>query len=220
MVSVYDIRYNLRRLGLAAEKQAVPLACLHLHRDMTTRDGGSMAQELWRNVVGYEGLYMVSNLGNVMSLPRRANHIGGSRLSEGRMLRPSMVHNGYQIVTLCKDGTRTSRLVHRLVAEAFIPNPDNLPQVNHKNFDRVCNTVDNLEWCTASENTKYSESAGRLHHQGKRVVRDDGKVYDSIADAARDCGVDRSCVTVAIRNKGKSGKPRTAGGHSFEYLEE
>ena len=176
-------------------------------------------REVWRDVVGFEGDYIVSNLGHVMSLPRRANHVYGSRISEGRILAPSIVNGGYLVVAMCKDGARTTRLVHRLVAEAFIPNPNHLEQVNHKNFDRQCNTVDNLEWCTASENALYSERAGRLHHGNKPIIRDDGEMFDSIAEAARAMGIDSTTIVVALTRTRADGGLRTAGGHTFRYAE-
>lgn len=177
-----------------------------------------MSDERWLNVVGFEGCYIVSDRGRVMSLPRRANHISGTRVSYGKVLRPSTIHNGYNIVTLCKNGKRYSRLVHRLVAEAFIQNPDNLPQVNHKNFDRKCNNVENLEWCTGSENSSYSESAGRLLHNSKRIIRDDGIIFGSVAQAARELNIDPSTVSVALCKTKKDGSPCTAGGHTFRYV--
>lgn len=177
-----------------------------------------MAHEVWRNVVGFEGDYIVSNLGNVMSLPRTANHVSGSRISVGKTLKPNKLRSGYLQVTLCVNGKRYQRLVHRLVAEAFILNPDNLPQVNHINFDRTCNVVDNLEWCTASENTTHSEQAGRIVHVSKRILRSDGVVFDSIAAAARAINVHPSTISVALNTEAKRKDSRTAGGYTFKFV--
>ena len=98
--------------------------------------------EEWRPVVGYEGLYEVSNTGFV----RRVSDLMVFKLSDLK---------GYCIVRLRKDGKGKSYLVHRLVAQAFIPNPLNLPQVNHIDENKKNNNIDNLEWCTAKYNANY-----------------------------------------------------------------
>ena len=99
--------------------------------------------EEWRAVPGYEGLYEVSNKGNVRNVRRNT------------LLRLPKTNDGYIRVSLYKNGIMTCFQVHRLVAEAFLPNPDNLPQVNHKNEVKSDNCVDNLEWCTAKYNNNY-----------------------------------------------------------------
>ena len=99
--------------------------------------------EEWRAVPGYEGLYEVSNKGNVRNVRRNT------------LLRLPKNKYGYIQVGLYKNGIRTEFKVHRLVAQAFIPNPDGLPQVNHKNEVKTDNNVDNLEWCTAKYNNNY-----------------------------------------------------------------
>lgn len=99
--------------------------------------------EEWRAVPGYEGLYEVSNIGNVRNVRRNT------------LLRLQKTNNGYIRVHLCKNGISTGFQVHRLVAQAFIPNPQDLPQVNHKDEDKTNNNVDNLEWCTAKYNMNF-----------------------------------------------------------------
>ena len=108
--------------------------------------------EEWRPVVGYEGLYEVSNTGRVRSIDRYVKTCYGSyRLHKGKVLSPGIRPDGYLVVSLQYRMFR----VHRIVAEAFLPNPDNLPQVNHKDEDKSNNRVDNLEWCTAKYNNNY-----------------------------------------------------------------
>ena len=108
--------------------------------------------EKWRPVEGYEGLYEVSNTGRVRSVDRYVKTCYGSyRLHKGKVLSPGIRPDGYLVVSLQYRMFR----VHRLVAEAFLPNPDNLPQVNHKDEDKSNNRVDNLEWCTAKYNNNY-----------------------------------------------------------------
>ncbi|MBE6156988.1 MAG: hypothetical protein E7161_04530 [Firmicutes bacterium] len=103
--------------------------------------------EIWKSIEGYEN-YEISNLGNVKSL---YNNI---------IRKPRIGKNGYYYITLWKNGKCKSKKNHRLVAEAFIPNPDNLPQVNHKDGNKLNNCVDNLEWCTASYNVRHAIKNG------------------------------------------------------------
>src|SRR5699024_5728355 len=97
-------------------------------------------REVWKDVVGYEGLYKVSNRGNVHSV-RRRDSIG--RKCGGRTLKPTYNRDGYLIVDLCNNRVRKSKRVHRLVAEAFIPNPESLPQINHIDEIKDNNNVNN-----------------------------------------------------------------------------
>ena len=106
--------------------------------------------EEWRAVPGYEGLYEVSNKGNVRNV-RRNNIIKGFINTKG-----------YIQVSLCKNGIRKNFTVHRLVALTFIPNPDNLPEINHINEDKTNNRVDNLEWCTAKYNNNYGSRKDKV----------------------------------------------------------
>lgn len=114
-------------------------------------------QEIWKDISGYEGLYRVSNLGKVESL---RNNI---------ILKQSPTKDGYLAVGLCNGKTKTCR-AHRLVAIAFIPNPDNLPEVNHIDGNKTNNSVDNLEWVTPLENTHHAIRTGLIpdgFYQGK-----------------------------------------------------
>ena len=104
-----------------------------------------MKKEYWKSVVGYEGLYMVSNWGRVKSI----------KFGKERILKPVTNSSGYLLVGLYKNNIEKKYSVHRLVAEAFIPNPYNLPQVNHKDENKQNNVVSNLEWCTHEYNNTY-----------------------------------------------------------------
>lgn len=124
-----------------------------------------ITEEIWKPVVGYEGYYEVSNMGRVMSLDRYVRSKGGKShyLKKGRILKYGD-NRGYKMVTLYRDKTITYKFVHKLVAEAFIPNFDHLPEVNHKDEVRDNNRVDNLEWCTKKYNMNYgtrNERAGK-----------------------------------------------------------
>lgn len=116
-----------------------------------------MAEE-WRDVVGFEGYYQVSNLGRVKSLDRVK--CDGIRMI-GRIRKTHKDACGYELVQLRKDGIIKHYSVHRLVATAFIPNPCNLPQVNHKDENRSNNVVGNLEWCTQLYNQRYGHRRER-----------------------------------------------------------
>lgn len=108
--------------------------------------------EVWKDIKGYEGIYQVSNLGNIKSLDRIT--CDGKRI-KGRNLKGGGGKNIYISVLLCKNGNYKSFKVHRLVAETFIDNPKNLPMVNHKDENKKNNHVENLEWCDAKYNNNY-----------------------------------------------------------------
>lgn len=116
--------------------------------------------EEWRPVVGFEGLYEVSDKGRVKSLARIVKgKIGTTKRLKGKILRPK-ISNRYQRVWLCRDGFKKIYGIHRLVAQAFIPNPQNKPQVNHIDANPANNFVSNLEWVTISENVAHAVKIG------------------------------------------------------------
>lgn len=117
--------------------------------------------EVWKDAVGYEGLYQVSNLGSVRSLDKWIERNKGSYIKKGKLMTPQLEKNGYYVVRLWdKNGKRTTLGIHRLVAMTFISNPENKPEVNHKDLDKSNNTVNNLEWSTRSENMKHATKNG------------------------------------------------------------
>ena len=119
------------------------------------------SKEIWKDIQGYEGLYQVSNLGRVKSLYKG-----------GTILKGSVNNRGYHIVMLYKGGKYKHFLIHRLVAQAFISNPQKLPQVNHKDEDKSNNSVSNLEWCTNIYNNLYHDKAKRVGvKEGKPVAQ-------------------------------------------------
>lgn len=120
-----------------------------------------MRDSKWKSVSGFEGYYEVSTAGKVRSLPRTIiNKDGHYYRYSGKILKGSLDKDGYLRFILNKNGVRIYKSCHRLVAETFIPNPENKPQVNHKNGDITNNTKSNLEWCTIKENRQHAYDTG------------------------------------------------------------
>lgn len=118
--------------------------------------------EIWKDIEDYERYYQVSNFGRIRSLTRViVDSLNRSRTIYGRDITINELPNGYQSVTLSQDDCKETKLLHRLMAIAFIPNPNNLPVINHKNHIRNDNRLENFEWCTQSENILYSANNGR-----------------------------------------------------------
>ena len=124
-------------------------------------------REIWKDVKGYEGLYQVSNLGRVRSLDRTVNSgikNNSNVLFKGRILKQYQKRNGYLQVTFTVNSKRKYVGVHRLVAETFIPNPDNKSQVNHIDENKTNNNVYNLEWCTPKENCNFGTRNSKIYN--------------------------------------------------------
>ena len=128
-----------------------------------------MPQEVWKPIVGYEGFYEVSNLGRVKSVERIVENNGGQQRRQERIMRLRIGSLGYLNVTLCRESATKVFSVHRLVAQAFIPNPENKPYVDHIDTDPSNNNVDNLRWVTQHENamnplTREHNSKSKMGH--------------------------------------------------------
>lgn len=150
-------------------------------------------EEIWLPIVGYEGLYEVSNMGRVKSL-------GNDRDRKEKILKPGNNGHGYLLVRLCKNRKGKWFLVHRLVAEAFIPNPDNLPCINHKDECKTNNQVSNLEWCTHKYNVHYSKSLDKANEARIKSILQftkDGEFvaeYPSLSEASRQTGFNKGNI--------------------------
>ena len=153
----------------------------------------SLEGEIWKDVVGYEGLYLVSNFGRIVSLPRPINTPKGGKVSKLRILTPRLNSGGYYQVAFCINKTFKQPHIHKVVAEAFIPNPNNYPQVDHIDCDKLNNKVDNLRWCTQSMNNNNPITKKRkIQSLNKPVVRismnspNDIKIYKSREETRKD----------------------------------
>ena len=129
-----------------------------------------MVKEVWKPILGFEGYYEVSNLGNVRSVSREKvvqskNQYGSyckKIVIKGKQLKLVSDKDGYKIITAYKGSHHYTLKVHREVAKAFLPNPQNLPQVNHKDENKANNSVDNLEWCTCRYNVNYGNHNSKI----------------------------------------------------------
>ena len=171
-------------------------------------------EEVWKDIEGYEGLYEVSNLGRVKSL---------HGLSE-KIMKNSNGSGGYQKLSLTKNKIPKNFFVHRLVAQAFIPNPESKPEVNHIDEDKTNNRVDNLEWMTHIENSMFGtrnerSSVNRLGNPktGRRIKakfsNGEEKIYGTIREASRQLGLENTSVGNHCRNK------KIFRGIYFEYVD-
>lgn len=176
--------------------------------------------EEWRDIPNYEGLYQVSNLGRVKSLDRIVAFKDGRMCKyKGRILSPGTVRGGYQAAHLSKNTSYETKAVHRLVAEAFIPNPKKLPEINHRDRDVTNNNVTNLEWCTRLYNANYDGAVERRVKQMRRRIQQrtmDGSViqeYASVKEASSKTGLSSCNISRAAR-----GMRSHVGGYKWKYI--
>lgn len=154
----------------------------------------------WRDVVGYEGLYKVSEYGDVMSL----NY---NRTEKKGLLKQRKNKDGYMYVNLCKNGIVKTLMVHRLVATAFCEGADYFPEVNHIDEDKTNNYYENLEWCTKEYNIKYT-----LNKKVRCVELD--MIFNSVKEAGEYVGNTCSNISFCL-----SGKTKTSGGYHWKYVD-
>ena len=178
----------------------------------------SSEEEEWRDIIGYEGFYQISNLGRVRSLPRiimRAHKDGGIfkyRLN-GRDIIPHKVAGGYLSVGLHKDGSMKNEKIHRLVCRAFHGKPSREKTfVNHIDGNKLNNIPQNLEWCSAQENNVHSQ---RVLGNGLTPVEcvETGQKFDCITDASKQMGVNNWSIGAVLR-----GERKTAGGYRWRSI--
>lgn len=129
-----------------------------------------MSKLIWKDIPAYNGLYQASNTGSIRGLDRIVFRNGTDHLRKGDIMSQIKNSFGYMTVQLTMDGKRKILLTHRLIAAAFIPNPKNKPQVNHKDGNKTNNHISNLEWCTASENVIHANETGLADFKKNRKV--------------------------------------------------
>lgn len=168
------------------------------------------------------GLYEISNLGRVKSLDKQIKiYNGGKYLKKGRILIPMKNKQGYLRVHLLKEGKAETLLVHRLVANAFIPNPNNYTQINHKNECKDCNIVENLEWCTHKYNNNYGNHSENISKAlSKKICQFDlngnlVKVWRGLRTAERHLNIANQSISLCCL-----GKRKTAGGYKWRFYNE
>ena len=182
--------------------------------------------EIWKDVDGYGGFYEVSNLGRVRSKERITEIQPYCHIVRKPRILKAQFNGMYYRVVMSFDGKSRQVLIHRLVAETFIPNPDGLPQVNHKDENKKNNNVENLEWCTMQYNMSYG-TKGKRHSEfmtrtkGRAVCQytKDGKLvnrFSSITQAAKATGIIHSSINMACVHEVQ----KTAGGYVWRYAEE
>lgn len=162
-------------------------------------------KEIWKDIVGYERLYQISNLGRVKSL----NYNGTKK---EKVLKPTLNDNGYYVVYLYKNKRRKTIRVHRLVAETFISNSKNKPQVNHKDGNKQNNGVENLEWCTNQDNVRHAVKNGLCKYLKPVVCIENNEEYPSIIEAERKTNIPNSNIVNCCK-----GIYKTAGGYHWKY---
>ena len=173
----------------------------------------------WKNIPGYDGVYQVSDQGQIRSVDRMVTMVMKGTPCQsfrpGHEIVPSMNRGGYFEVVLYRGGKGVHHFVHRLVASAFVPNPLGLPQVNHLDENKGNNTASNLGWCTAQENSCYGTRPKRLQTRVAmfttkgHVVRE----FESVRDAATFVRCDYTTIVHCCR-----GKQKTAKGYVWKYL--
>lgn len=168
-------------------------------------------EEIWKDIPGYEGYYQVSNMGRVKSLERIVHYKPGSKsdnyhnchIVRERILLQHVGNHGYYVVTLAKGSKVKLASVHRLIAIAFITNPDpnTMKDINHKDGCRTNNDINNLEWCTRQYNVLHGYRSNKHLPNNRKDVMcvDTGEVYNSIADAARKTKISQSSIQRSIK---------------------
>lgn len=174
--------------------------------------------EVWKDIKGFEGHYAVSSYGRVKSLDRT---IQGKRFKmhiRERVMRQHVGRDGYPAIQLFLDRKPFTFKVHRLVAKAFLDNPDNLPEINHIDGNKQNNAVQNLEWCTRGHNIRHAFKTGLIDPKKRRgnrkaVRRSDGVIFDSLTEAARESGTHVSDVSMCCH-----GHLAHTAGYGFEFV--
>lgn len=185
--------------------------------------------ENWKDIEGYEGLYQVSDLSRIKSVERiKAFGFLGDKPSKEKILSPRVYQHGYSFVVFRKDKKIYQKTVHRLVGQAFIHNPENKPQINHINGIRSDNRIENLEWCTNSENNKHAYrilgrkaamlgKCGALNKKSKPVLVTNLKTLEQKLFVSLTSACEETKSLIQHASKVCNGKRKTHNGYNFKY---
>lgn len=167
----------------------------------------SKEEEIWLPIKGFEGRLEVSNMGRVRSVERIVAFGRNKRKVSQTVYKQHDDRDGYKMVKISGKNIK----VHRAVAQAFIPNPENKQQVNHIDGNKANNRADNLEWATQEENMRHASINGLAKHV--EVIRDDGERYSTVCEAGKSNGVSPTCISAVI-----NGYQKTSNGHTFRKV--
>jgi hypothetical protein len=226
---LYNKKYGVYRMGICiiCENKRTSNYYFSKKTRLPIKKVESLEEEIWQVIPGFEGIYEISNFGRVKSLKREVraiNHHSVREVSEKIISHWVNVQNDYVYVSLCKDGVKHNETIHVLIARCFIPNPLNLPEVNHKNGNKRDFSISNLEWNTTAQNAihkfqvlGYKTPYGEKNKLSKVIImiHPDGKEekIKGITEAARRLGSPHSAsVSGVLRGKKKSYK-----GFKFKY---
>lgn len=176
--------------------------------------------EVWRPIKGFENIYEVSNFGKVKRLHTAKRAGAGNYERKERILNQRKSNKGYLLVDLYKNNTRSQLLVHRLVAQAFLDNPMNLPCVNHKDENPLNNKLYNLEWCSQKYNMNYGTCADRIGKANSKPIisiDESGNIthFQSSKEAERKLGISSGNIYDCLYNKRNR---KTAGGYKWQFV--
>ena len=176
-------------------------------------------EEIWKDIPKFEGLYQASNFGRIKSLANKSNH------KEEKILKQRVDHKGYLQLTLYKNNKKINKKVHRLIAQTFISNYNNLPQINHIDGNKTNNNIDNLEWCNNSYNQLHANRMGLNKNRIKRVKEVCNKPiiqllngveinrYKSLREASDKTGCSYKGISLCA-----TGKTKSSGGYVWKYV--
>lgn len=190
--------------------QLTSFAQLEKHRGkaQTKMNMTNIKQESWKNIKGYETFYKISSLGRVKSLAKTITRKDGEvkNLSE-KIIKPFLTKKGYKQIVLTKDGDKKKHYIHRLVAQAFIPNPNNLPEVNHINEDKLDNDVVNLEWLSRIDNMRHGTVQARRAEKAKKTVEvlDSAGTVIEVCRGLKDTAMKYNTTDYYIKRSSKNG---------------
>lgn len=177
-------------------------------------------KEEFRDITGYEGLYQASDLGRIKSLERKVKTKNGYRIVREKILKTSKDKNGYLLVNLHKNNKMKTHRVHRIIAQTFIPNHENLPQINHIDENTTNNSVNNLEWCSLVYNINYGTGIYRRSEKSKKKVCQydlNGnyiQTWNSIKDAGCKLNIQHANISACCK-----GKLKQTGNYIWKYKE-